>query len=237
MPKKPNIKWRDKDVAELQRVVRNFNAKLDRVANKNPDNAPYLPSKLSVKGLKSNIDTRQEFKRITNSIKRFSRKGAEEIVTSETGLTKTKYEIRENKLKARIVNRARNLEVKQLGLSIQNGTMGSIENNNLKPKVVHTNKTSKEWDKVVESLDRELKSNFKDELAEQYKERYLQAVKNVFGGDGYELYNFVDSLDALKMMRLSISNPILSIDYVYEPSDMELEEKADLILNEWQESV
>ena len=78
---KPRMRWRAEDETELRRVVKNFNQKISRLEKKiDPIERGYLPKRLSVKELKKNISTRADFNRELNSAKRFSQKGAEEIV-------------------------------------------------------------------------------------------------------------------------------------------------------------
>jgi len=233
MSKGNNIKWRDKDIAELQRVARNFNAKIARIAKTNPSKAPFLPEKISVKDLKSKIGTRQDFKRELNSAKRFSRKGAEKVQTTPTGLTLTNYEINEAKIKTRIVNTKRTNELKKLDIDIKAGNMGQISSQNLKPKKFSLNKTAKEWDKFVESLEREIATNFKKDMVELYKTNYLEAIKNFLGEDGYDLHQYIQSMDAEHVYRNSINNPILSIGFTSDPLPTDM--IVDHALNEWME--
>ena len=83
MARKYNIKWSEADEKELKRVVRNYNAKINRVIKKNPELKNSLPTKLTSKDvseLKSWIVTRQDFNRELNSLKRFSNKGAEDML-------------------------------------------------------------------------------------------------------------------------------------------------------------
>lgn len=66
MPRKSNIKWRDNDLAELRRVVKNYNAKLARQRTKLIEaderyQASQLPRKASVKELRQSIETRKDF--------------------------------------------------------------------------------------------------------------------------------------------------------------------------------
>jgi len=233
--KRSEIKWRDKDVAELQRVVKNFNAKIARVAKKSPHKVEFLPSKITVAELRGKIETRADFNRELNSAKRFSTKGSEEIKTDKYGRTKTKYEFKEISRKLSIVNAKRNKELKLLDAKTSEGNMGTIDANNLKPKSYPSDTREKAWEKFVESLEKEIRSNFKSDQEEEYKRRYLQAVKDNLKDGGYDLYNHVSELDASFIMKHSLKNPILSIQFVYEPSDMSEEDKADHIMNEWME--
>ena len=66
MPRKSNIRWRENDLAELRRVVKNYNAKLARQRTKLIEQdqryqASQLPKKASVRELREAIGTRGEF--------------------------------------------------------------------------------------------------------------------------------------------------------------------------------
>ena len=81
MAKQHPIKWKQTDDKELAKVVRNFNNKISRITKKNPDLKNALPDKISVRQLKELINTRQDLKRELNALRRFSKRGAEEIIT------------------------------------------------------------------------------------------------------------------------------------------------------------
>ena len=66
MPRQSNIRWRENDLAELRRVVKNYNAKLARQRTKLIEQdqryqASQLPKKASVRELREAIGTRGEF--------------------------------------------------------------------------------------------------------------------------------------------------------------------------------
>lgn len=221
MSKQYNIKWRDKDVEELNKVVKNFNQKISRVAKKNPNDAEFLPEKISRKTLKEKIKTRQDFNRELNSLRRFSRRGVEEVVETEKGLKLTQYEIQETKIKTRIVNIKRAKERKKLDIDVTKGTMGQVSAQNLRPKTFTTNKTAKEWDKFVESLEKEISSTFKEEQLQNYKEQYLESVRENLGSAGDKLYDLVKGLDVVTLFENSVEVPTLSISFTSEPLDVE----------------
>ena len=91
MSRQYNIKWREQDEKELRRVARNFNDKLRREIKKSPQNRGILPqfynesseqfeSRITMDMLHNLIETRADYNRIVNMLKRFSKRGAEEIV-------------------------------------------------------------------------------------------------------------------------------------------------------------
>ena len=107
MSRTHSIRWRRSDEQELRRVVKNFNSKLSRIIKKNPEIANYLPDRQSYKDLRESITSRQEFNRHLASLKRFSTKGAENIVVSKTGLKTTAWERKEVGIQVAIINRER----------------------------------------------------------------------------------------------------------------------------------
>lgn len=233
MPKSSKIRWRDKDVKELERVVRNFNNKIRRVAKKDPNAVEFLPDKISVKSLKGSIATRSDFKKELNSLKRFSKRGAESLVTTPTGLTLSQYEIGEAKEKTRIVNIKRALERKKLDVSERTGTMGQVSSQNLRPKAFNLNKSQKEWEKFVKSLERETSSRFKIEQLEKYKENYLDAIDKFLGEAGEELRQLVETIDIETLFKNSIETPTLSIGFTSDPLDVDT--IATRALLDWKE--
>lgn len=87
------IKWRKQDYLSLGRAVSNFNKKINELQKE--EKKLYLPETVSYKDIKSNIYTRNEFNRIMNSLKRFSKKGAENPVLTRDYNVITKWEQQE----------------------------------------------------------------------------------------------------------------------------------------------
>lgn len=232
MPKRSNIKWRDNDLAELERVIRNFNAKITRVTKRNPSLAPFLPEKVSKSELKKSITTRADFNRELNSLKRFSRKGAEQVKTYPSGETLSNYRVNELRIGNRIRNARRSREAKEFNISVQTGTMGQMSAQNLKPRKVNLNKmTMKDIEKFEEVLERELMSNYRERAAESYKQNYLNAILDFLGEDGQELYDYIQKMDSDKVYKFGVKNPILSIGFTSDPLPTDL--IAEQALAEW----
>lgn len=117
MSKYHKIRWTEQDTKEISRVVKNFNSKITRLAKKNPEIANILPEKVSSKQLKEIINTRQDLHRELNSLKRFSKKGAEKIVTipdTEYDLKTTKWQKVEMNRRVGIINRRRKERLEHL---------------------------------------------------------------------------------------------------------------------------
>lgn len=117
MSKHYQIKWRESDYQELGRVVRNFNAKVSRLQKQNPQLKNVLPERVSEKALKELISTRQDLKRELNMLRRFSKRGAEEIVViddTDYNIRTTKWQRTEMKRVANIVSRKRKAKLDRI---------------------------------------------------------------------------------------------------------------------------
>lgn len=117
MSRKYNIRWREADEKELQRVVKNYNAKLSRLAKKNPDIKNALPERVSAAQLRDMIETRQDLNRELNSLRRFSQKGAEELVEvpdNDYNLKITKWQKEEINRRVGVINRTRAQRLKKM---------------------------------------------------------------------------------------------------------------------------
>lgn len=84
------INYDKKFNAEINRVVRNFNAKVRRLEHQG---LRYLPETVSVADLKSTYFDRDSLKRKLKQLERFSTSGAEQIVQTAGGAKTTKWEL------------------------------------------------------------------------------------------------------------------------------------------------
>lgn len=75
---------------KINRVVRNFNAKVRRLER---EGLKYIPDQVSVADLKSTYFDRDSLKRRLRQLERFSERGAEDIVQMSRGARATKWQI------------------------------------------------------------------------------------------------------------------------------------------------
>ena len=129
MSKRYPIKWSEADLKEAKRVLKNFNAKLARIEKKNPKAKSYLPKfakegkdeygnrtieftdRLSMDQLQSMIYSRQDLNREINALKRFSRRGAEEVKKldgTNNNIKITKWQNEEMSRRLVFINKRRN---------------------------------------------------------------------------------------------------------------------------------
>lgn len=86
---------------EINRVVRNFNSKVKRL-EKDERNL-MLPSKVSVKEIKSGVTNRRELYRELEKLKRYSTRGIEETMKTSGGVELSKYQYENLKREARLI--------------------------------------------------------------------------------------------------------------------------------------
>ena len=222
MQKRYNIKWRDTDEKALAKAVRKFNDKRTRLLKQVPDLEEFLPAKLSTKELKKTIKTRRDFNNEINSIERFMRKGAEKPIVTKEGVKTTAYEKREIGIKVRAINARRAAERKKANVSTEKGTMGTIRANNLLPKQVNLDKVKKsDWKKFVESVEKQARDSYSADKYERYKENFIKGLENAFGEKGKALQALAQQIDPETLTQMYYDDPILQIDFIYDPIEMQ----------------
>lgn len=196
MARRHSIRWRDADEKELKRVVKNFNAKLTRLGNKDPQNKAALPERVSAAQLRNMIETRQDLNRELNALRRFSERGAEEIVAvpdNDYTLKMTKWQKKEMKRREVIVNQARkrqlervaNIEMTSRGESLgyKKGDigMGKAEEIALEPvKAFTPSMNRRDLNKRFAQLRKESQSNYWNKRNEIMRENYIRTIETNF---------------------------------------------------------
>ena len=210
MPRQYNIKWREQDEKELRRVVRNFNDKLRRLVKKNPANSNILPqfwnektqeyeNRITLDQIKELIATRQDYNRQLNMLKRFSRRGAEQIVEtgSDYGARTTKWQEQEQKRLVQTINRRRKARLDTLNaIEVMNASgklgytlgqmfgMGLAEQNKLKPTQAFTRgQSQKDIKWKWRALQLEAKDTYYNERDEMLKNNYIKTILENFDKD------------------------------------------------------
>lgn len=189
MSKINKIRWRKSDSLELQRVLKNFNAKISRVKKNHPELAEYQPQKITYEEARKKFATRNEFNRYLNSLKRYSQKGVEQPIHSTRGAKFTKWAEKEALFKQRIDNARKTRERKKIekepvkiGGKKQDATraeMGDIKENELKESHKNPrNMSKKEWELFQYSLDKKLNATERLEKKLLMRENYIKGLRN-----------------------------------------------------------
>ena len=225
MSKYHKIRWQNEDLKELQRVVRNYNAKVTRLKKKHPDvykstlpqfydkKTDTFSDKISVRQLKEIINTRQDLKRELNMLRRFSKKGAESLVIApdnKNNLKITKWQRTEMNRKVAIVNRRRERRLtdllqtelmsrgEPLGYTRAEIRMGSTEENSLKPAKAFTpsmGRTALSY--KWHNLMSESQSDYFTKRDYQLRDNYIKGIK-----ENYNYENVKDIIDLIEKMDI-----------------------------------
>lgn len=219
------IKWRESDEQEVKRVLKNFNAKLKRIKKKNPQNFDYMPKfydkeqekftdKLSVNQFKDFINTRQDLKRELNALKRFSKRGAEEIVilpNTDFNIKTTKWQKTEMNRRISGINRRRKARLEEienipmlsrgqeLGYKVGDIGMGRAEKVALEPLKATTKRMQQsdlkwKWRSIMSEsrLEYFIDSDFR------LRENYIKGIKMY-----YDVENVKDVIEKIESMDIS----------------------------------
>ena len=198
MSKQSSIRWRDSDREDLRKAVKNFNAKIRRLEKKNPKDASALPEKVKMKEIESLVETRQDLKRELNALKRFTKRGAEELVDvpdSKYNLKTTKWQKQEMARRTGVINRKRNerykkikeVEMKSRGkdLGYKKGDigMGSQDENALKPmKPFYPSMSRKDLNKRFRAIRKESKESYWAEKEARLKANVMKGIEANYKG-------------------------------------------------------
>lgn len=212
MSRRYNIKWRDSDSSELRKAVKNFNAKLTRLEKKNPELKNALPDRVSVKQIKELIDTRQDLNRELNSLRRFTQKGSEEMVTipdSDYNLKTTKWQKEEMTRRIAVINRRRERRRQELaeiemtsrgeglGYTVGQFGMGKADEVALRPMNAFSPKmTRHDLNKKFANILAESQDNYWNYREMNLKETYISALY-----DNYNANDIRDVAEAIEKMN------------------------------------
>ena len=240
------IRYDKKLNEEINRTIRNFNQKISRLEK---EERKLLPSKISKKELKGDVYSRTDLRRKLKELQRFSKRGAEDIITTKGGLTTTRYEIEKLKRENARVKRNISREIKRLEQKrptifgrTQAATfaqMGDITYLNLLAR-------RKALEKDVDLLDKEQFQRLKglveksarnrDYLNSVFKNNYLEMLTYLgyfYGYDTNKLRGLEDKLKKLKpsdMYKLfTTEKSIKAITEYYKAVSLNLTKKKSTI--------
>ena len=196
MSRKYNIRWREADEKELKRVVKNYNAKLSRLAKKDPQNKNALPERVSAAQLRDMIETRQDLTRELNALRRFSQKGAEELVEvpeNDYNLKITKWQKEEINRRVGVINRKRKERLQKMSdieatsrgekLGYKKGDfgMGRADEHALAPlKGFTPGMNRKDLEKKFRQIMKESQSGYWNKRDEIMRGNYIKSLEQNF---------------------------------------------------------
>ncbi len=227
MSKQYNIRWTQNDVKELQRLAKNFNAKVSRLEKKyggNPD--VFLPDRVTVAQMRENIGTRRDLQRELKSLQSFTQRGSDELVKiqsvnsiTDNNILLTKWQKQEMQSRVKSINDKRryhrkkleSVEVthngKSLGYTRGDIGMGSVEANQLRPtKPFNRRMTKGDMRAKFEHFQRESKSDYWIRRDELMRESYIKALRSNFNEE--DIKGIIEQIEKMPI-RTSPPMPLL----------------------------
>lgn len=208
------IRYDKKLNTEINRIIRNFNQKISRLEKQERE---LLPTKITKKELKSSVTTRNELYRKLKELQRFSKRGAEDIITTRGGVKITKYELSNLKRRTATVRRNITREINRMAINKPKifgkeqastfSEMGDTEYLNLLARRKVANKnidklTKDEFERFLTFIDKSAKKQAY--MNNIFKENYFKMLTDMayyFNYDNDKLNKLKD-----KLMDLSPNN-------------------------------
>lgn len=205
------IRYDKKLDQEINRTIKNFNQKIARLEKQEKE---LLPSKITKKELKSSVYTRSELQRKLKELQRFSKRGAEDIITTRGGIRLTNYELNEIKREnarvkrniTREINRLKVNKPKILGKT-QTSTFSEMGDTDYLNLVARRKALEKDINKLSrDEFERFIKLIEKTGKSQQYmntvfKENYFEMLTDLayyYGYDNKKLNEMKKKLMRLK---------------------------------------
>lgn len=249
MPKQYNIRWSENDNKELQRSVKNFNAKLKRLEEKYSGTDVILPEKITVKQMRELVNTRRDLQRELKSLQKFTQRGSEEVVSvpkTDNNIQLTKWQKEEMSKRAGVINRKRTIRRKELeakelesggkSLGYTRGDigMGKVEVNQLRPTSTFTKKMSKADVKAkFEHFMRESQSDYWHKRDVLMRENFIKALEENFNPkDIKDVVEHIRNMDLEEFKDKLLSNPE-DFNTAYPPDEEQYEGYLNELRSTW----
>ena len=246
MSKRIDIRWRSVDNQTLTRAVNNFNAKIRRVEKKadkilnNPkatsqqraearDMKRALPERANAKYLRGLIETRQDFNREVKALKRFSEKGAEDVVSvpnNKNNLKITKWQKEEMSRRLAPINRKRakryeyisKMQVKSRGEDV-GYTVGMRSTDEIATsplKAFYETMVKKDLNDIYKHIQKEAKESYWIDKERALKENFMNGIIGNYKG------LFPDDVKAILERVREMSFEEFYETFMGEPGEMEV---------------
>ena len=215
MAKQYNIKWRRKDKYILTLLENKVKKYID--VESIPEAAtPLLESLESIK-------TRYDFNKYVGQLQSFLKTPGKTIRT-EKGVVTTEWKLKDIDRKIAKINRERAKRLAEIEPSTYRGTMGAAREKNLKPKQkVNLTKASKlDWDKFVESVERQAARGYSEEIQRKYYDNFIKSLETQYGQDAEQIIELAKQLTPAELEELYAQDPNMQAGFQYEKTDDEI---------------
>lgn len=236
MAKQSKIRWRARDLAELERTLNNFNAKVYRTKKNKPEIADFQPKRVSKKDAIANITTREEYNRFIAQHKAYSQRGAEKPLegTRKNGVKLTEWEAKKFKEDEAIKNKIKQKELDNvLDTEVKIGGVGQgttkRQNESIKElSMLPSNKdpakmSQKEYEKAVANIDRFLNDEKRLERKLRMRDNYLKGLRDAgFLDADPELETLIKAIDIDEFVTTELTDTTATFTWYKDPQAFEV---------------
>lgn len=234
MPKQSNFQQRENHKSELRRLVRNFNAKLSRIEKKNPAAMEIMPERVKVSELNKKIATWNDYQAITGQLRRFLKKGVEEVQQNAHGERATKYAIQEYKRNQAYENKKKEQRIKKQEETPE--TKGGKPTGQTKAQMktkeeVRNLKDTKTFEDFKPGEFKERAKLFADKRLDSYElEQAKRMQENYIKGlirEGYseKLQHLIARVPTEQFVAIVESDVFASFDFIYDEQQLRAKEE------------
>lgn len=185
LSKQYSINWKRSDYITLGKAISKFNKKINELQSE--ENKLYLPDLINYKDIKENIKTRTELNRVVNSLRRFSKEGAEELYITEAGEQITKWERKELGIMSRTAQKRLTQELKELNEPNKEGIskvqMGSLRQKEIEAQLKNLKKIEEKAGYEFERLKRRIEylgtSDYTLKMSYVYRKNFMEQLENL----------------------------------------------------------
>lgn len=234
------IRWREKDKQLLKKKVRNYNSKINRLIKKNYD-IELIPEKMNYKELTKNIKNRSQFNDTIKIVNAMTKRGSEEKVKSNRGLTLPRFTINKIKTEVRAINRARqktkkkyeNLQPTDRGQKLDEGMKEyrDMNVNKIRDKKFNfKNMSRKDFDFFKKTMgEYNIDTSKKDN---QYRQNYYKSLRNNLTDEQYKkIVNVLNNLPTDVLVEKFYTDLNVNIGFNYD--EFQQETKYKEIIKAW----
>lgn len=237
------IRYDDRLNRILNKAVKNYNAKITRLEGVD---AELLPNRASVRELKRTFTDRRQLLREIESLKRFTKRGAERIVEAPSGQWFTAYELGEIKRQQATARRLATLKVNQqiqrLGSTtprfpvMQNSTLNTLKAQaQILKKYDVTTARGAEYRRHMQRIEQQLTTKRRNQTFYNNFFTVLLSQSRLAGYDKdkmTELENRLRDLSPNELLELSQNDPAISVilySYGKEGQKVTTEDQEEII--------
>lgn len=214
------LNWREADEKRLTAAVRKFNAKVDKLGSQMGEREKAaLPERASVKQLKKLIGTRADLREEIKALERFSKPGAEEIISvpgNDYNLKTTKWQKEEMERRLPGINQKRaekREKIAQLDMTsrgkkqgYKRGQIGDdrLEDHALDPVKAFTPKQNRpDLNMKFRQIIRESQSDYWDRRDEILRKNYIKGIEQNFkASDAAGVIDIIENMDFSEFRKI-----------------------------------